>query len=310
MRKVWINGEIMDEKEAVVSVYDSAMMFGDCAFEMTRSFNKVQYRIEDHILRLFRSAKYLRIPIPYTADELLAACHATQEANTFEPDDEHRLMITVTRGVLPMYSDTGDPGTNIIITDFPLRWTVAGMGRLFDDGIAAVTPSQRALPAHLLDPKVKHRSRIPYLMANIQTSLVHGKNNWAVLLDTDGNIAEGPGWNFFAVFKGTPVSPHLRNILAGVSLATILDIIQASFSHMTEYDVITHAEEAFITATPFCMLPVVSFNGASIGNGKVGPVYTSILKEWSSRVGVDIKKQIQAWDTGKVKGGASAYRFK
>jgi branched-chain amino acid aminotransferase len=69
------------------------------------------------------------------------------------------------------------------------------------------------------------------------------------------------------------------------------------------------SDEAFFTATPFCMLPVVSVNGRKIGNGKPGPIYNKLLKGWSENVGVDIKAQIQEWDKGK-KEGPSAYSFK
>jgi branched-chain amino acid aminotransferase len=78
--------------------------------------------------------------------------------------------------------------------------------------------------------------------------------------------------------------------------------------HLTTYD-IYFASEAFFTATPFCILPVTSLNGSPIGNGKPGPVYEELLKQWSKNVGVDIKAQIQAWDNGK-KEGPSPYQFK
>ena len=308
-RKVWINGELRPESEAVVSVYDSAMMFGDTVFEMTRSFNGKQFKLKEHINRLFNSAKHLRIPIPLTPEELETACLLTQMANPFDFEDEHRLMINVTRGVLPMYSETGNPGTNVIITDFPLRWTVAGMGKLFDDGINAVTPSQRAIPASLLEPKVKNRSRIHYLMANIQTAQMKGSNNWAVMLDPDGHIAEGPGWNFFIVCGGQLETPRTTNILNGISRQYVMDMATAYSTNLNEHDIIARAEEAFITATPFCMLPVTSFNGVPIGDGKVGPTYKRILENWGTNVGVDIKAQIKSWDSG-AKEGASAYGFK
>ena len=73
------------------------------------------------------------------------------------------------------------------------------MAPLFNDGINAIIPSQRAIPANLMDPKIKNRSRMWYQMANIEVSKYKGKNNWALLLDTDGYIAEGTGDNFFIV---------------------------------------------------------------------------------------------------------------
>jgi len=308
-RKVWKNGEILPESEAVVSVYDSAMLFGDTVFEMCRSFNGKHFKLREHLERLYRSIKYVRIPLEMTMDEMEDACHEAAKANVFELDDEHRLMINVTRGLLPIYGETGKPGPNVIISDFPLRWTTAGMGKLFDTGINAVIPSQRQIPAHLLDPRVKNRSRLHYLMANIEVAQAGGDNNWPLLLDPDGFIAEGTGCNFFMVKNGIPLSPEGRNTLRGVSRDFIFDMIQYSGEmNITPYDVYD-ADEAFVAGTPFCMLPVTSLNGVPIGTGKVGPVFTEILDEWGSRVNMDIREQIQAWDEGAVE-GPSPYKFR
>jgi len=308
MRKIWWNGEILDESEARLSIYDSAMLFGDCCFEMTRSFNGVQFKLEEHIDRLFKSIKHFQIPMDYSKNDIIQACSEVQDENKFAPDDEHRLMINVTRGTLPMYSDTGRVGSNVIISDFPLRWTTAGMGKLFETGINAVTPSQRAIPAHLLDPKVKCRSRAHLMMANIEVSQYKGENNWPLLLDPDGYVTESTGANFFIVNENGWLRTPRRNVLNGISRDYILRNAIADEMNMELYD-IDNACEAFFTATPFCMLPVTSINGQSIGNGAPGAMYNDLLQRWSKDVGVDIKGQIQAWDKG-AKEGPSAYKFK
>ena len=101
-RVVYWNGEFVAEIDARVSIYDSALMFGDMVFEMTRSFKGVQFRLRDHLERLFDGLRVLAIDVPMTIDEVETACHATVDANapTMRPDDEHRLMIDVTRGLL------------------------------------------------------------------------------------------------------------------------------------------------------------------------------------------------------------------
>ena len=313
MRQVWWNGKLIPESEARVSIYDSALMFGDCCFEMTRSFNKLQFKLKEHLERLMRSVRYVRIPLEMTVDELRAACYDVIDANEpeFELDDEHRLMINVTRGLLSTYKDVDIPkGPNVIISDFPLRWTTAGMGKLFDTGINCVIPSQRAIPAFLLEPKVKSRSRLHYLMANIEVAQHKGENNWALMLDPDGFITEGPGYNFFIIKDGVPITPHERNALRGISQRYIYELCIGivSRANIAPYD-IYEADEAFVTATPFCMLPVTSLNGIAIGDGKPGSMYSEILKYWSKQVGVDIKAQIQTWDRGGNV-GASTYSFK
>lgn len=321
-RVVYFNGQLVPESEAKISIYDSALMFGDMVFEMTRSFNRKQFKLREHLERLYAGLKILRIPLEMTIEKMERACYETIEANDhlFAADDEHRLMIDVSRGLLGIYQDNvGVPkGPNVIIADFPLRWTVAGMTELFEGGINAVIPSQRAIPGSLLDPKIKNRSRIHYLMANIEVSQIAGDNNWALLLDQDGFIAEGTGDNFFIIKNGVIISPEGRNILRGISRDYVMQELGPKLKmpvvekNIEAYDVFT-ADEAFMTGTPFCMLPVTQLNGLDIGDGKVGPHYSRILGAWSDSVGVDIPGQIRAWDAARPNAGNDAptpYRFR
>ena len=225
-RLVSFNGELVPETEAKVSIYDSALMFGDMVFEMTRSFNKKQFKLEDHVSRLYTGLKILRIPLELTKIQMMEECYKTIDANDHlcEEDDEHRLMIDVSRGLLGIYQDIPGlhKGPNVIIADFPLRWTVTNMGQLFDKGINMVITSQRAIPSSLMDPKIKNRSRLFYLMANIEASQFAGDNNWALLMGTDGFITEGTGDNFFIIKDGIVISPQGRDILRGISREYIM----------------------------------------------------------------------------------------
>lgn|SRR3990167_1588890 len=320
-RKVWFNGNLIDEAHAKVSIYDSALMFGDTVFEMTRSFNKTQFMLREHLKRLYASMHYVHMPEPITIDEMEKACYEIMEANRsmFAEDDEHRLMINVTRGLLGIYENVVDvpKGPNVIIADFPLRWTVASMGRLFDVGINAVIPSQRAIPASLLEPKVKNRSRLHYLMANIEVSNYRGSNNWALLIDPDGYIAEGTGDNFFIIKGKTLLTPEPRNILRGISRDYIINTLADQLGYtvvetnIEPYDVY-QADEAFMTGTPFCMLPVTKLNSVSIGTGQVGFCYKELLTAWSETVGVDIEFQIKSWaNNGDLQSTSpTPYQFK
>jgi branched-chain amino acid aminotransferase len=322
-RLVFINGQLLPETEAKISVYDSALMFGDMVFEMTRSFNKKQFKLHEHIERLYAGLKILRIPLLMTPVEMEAACYQTIEANDhlFAADDEHRLMIDVSRGLLGIYQGIEGlhKGPNVIIADFPLRWTVATMGALFDNGINAVITSQRAIPGHLLDPKIKNRSRIHYLMANIEAGQIEGNNNWALLLDIDGFIAEGTGDNFFIIKDKIIITPEGRNILRGISREYLIKELCPQLEmtvvekNIEPYDVYT-ADEAFMTGTPFCMLPVTSLNGIPIGSGKVGDNFSRLLNQWGDNTGVDIAKQIKKWDSETIPSGLGSaptpYRFK
>jgi len=302
-RVVYMNGKFVPESDAKISIFDSALMFGDMVFEMTRSFNKKQFKLREHLERLYIGVGILHIPINMTIDELEQACYETIERNekVFDEHDEHRLMINVSRGPLGLYAPVfdGKLEPTVVIADFPLKWTVASMAPLYDSGINAVIPSQRAIPASLMEPKIKNRSRLFYQMANIEVSQFKGENNWALLLDPDGFITEGTGDNFFIVKNGEILTPEGRNILRGISRDYIFILakelgIPCRECNIEPYDVYT-ADEAFMTATPFCILPTVSLQGIMIGDGKMGNVTNILLDKWSSNVGLDIRAQIQEY---------------
>lgn len=302
-RVVYMNGQFVPEAEARISIYDSALMFGDMVFEMTRSFNGVQFRLREHLERLLTGARILRIPLEESVDDLERICLETIEANSaaFAPQDEHRLMINVSRGPLGIYAPIfeGRMRPTVVVADFPLKWTVAGLARFYDEGINSVIPSQRAIPATLMDPKIKNRSRMWYQMANIEVAQVAGDNNWALLIDPDGFIAEGTGDNFFMVKDGELITPEGRNILRGISRDYVMEIaerlgIPCHERDIEPYDVYT-ADEAFLTATPFCILPTTHLNGAPIGDGRMGEMTRLLLDTWSADVGVDIVGQIRSY---------------
>lgn len=321
-RVVYMNGTFVPEHEAKISIYDSALMFGDMVFEMTRSFNKKQFKLREHLERLMTGVKILHIPLKMTIDELEEACYKTIEMNdpVFLPTDEHRLMINVSRGPLGIYTPIfgGKTEATVVIADFPLKWTVSSMGRYYDKGINSVIPSQRAIPATLLDPKIKNRSRLYYQMANIEVSQFAGDSNWALLLDPDGFITEGTGDNFFMVKDGKIITPEGRNILRGISRDYVFELakqmgIECIEKNIEPYDVYI-ADEAFLTGTPFCILPTTSLNGIDIGDGKMGKITTALLDQWGKNVGVDIVQQIKTWSAEVANASASAaptpYQFK
>lgn len=320
-RQVFFNGRMIPESEARISIYDSALMFGDVAFEMTRSFNGKQFKLREHLERLIASCQWLNMSIGMTVEQLEEACDQVIAANAelFAEDDEHRLMIDITRGLLGIYDgriNGVEGGVNVIISDFPLRWTVQDSAHLYAEGIDIVIPSQRMIPASLLEPKVKNRNRIHYLMANIELSHYDGKNAWALLLDPDGFVTEGTGSNFLMVKNGELLSPEPRNMLRGISRDYVIEVagqlgIPFRERNLEPYDVMT-ADEAFFTCTPFSAVPATRFRGEPIGTGEVGPVYRSIVEKWGENVGVDIIGQIQHYaqtNTGGPAVGATPYQF-
>ena len=319
-RMVYVNGKYVPEAEASVSIFDSALMFGDMVFEMTRSFNHKQFKLREHLERIYRSIKMVQIPMEIDIDRMEELVYEVIERNRpfIGDDDEDRVMINVSRGPLSIYWPIfGDKvQSTVVISVFPLSWTMGCADHLYDTGIHAVTPCQRAIPAQLLEPKIKNRSRIHYLSANLQVALVADRDAWALLLDPDGYVAEGTGANFFLVSNGEILTPEPRNILRGITRQHTMDLARKAGIKVREcnielYDVI-NGDEAFFTSTPFCALPVTKINGSPIGTGEVGPMVKKLHQLWSEDVGLDIIAQAKEYakrTASIVGGGPSAYRF-
>ncbi|MFH1561840.1 MAG: aminotransferase class IV, partial [Nitrospirota bacterium] len=147
MRKVWFNGLIIPESEAKLSIYDSALMYGDVVFEMFRSFNQKIFKFNEHLERLEMSCKILEIDIDFW-DCMIPYCEELLNNNEWQKDDEIRGLINISRGILPMYAEAGmgKSEPNIIMACFPLKYVLKGKSNVYTEGVDVVVPYQRAIP--------------------------------------------------------------------------------------------------------------------------------------------------------------------
>lgn len=292
---IWLNGQTLPDDQAKVSIYDQSVMYGMGAFEMLRTFNGAPFKVDEHLDRLWASAKHLGIEIPYEKREIKSAHYrVVQDAiQEFPKGEEVRTLIKISPGLVPIYGETVPW---VMISATPLSWTLRGFSHYYKYGVHAVTPSQRQIPAHLLDPKVKNHCRIHYKLAEQQARQVDSLA-WPLLLDENGFITEASGANFFIVHDKIIVTPD-RNILDGISRHFIVGLLplmpMAPFFNLEPYDVLT-ADEAFFTATPFCIVSCTRFNGKPIGNGEPGPITKKLTQAWIDMVGCDFVKQVDRW---------------
>jgi len=280
-----------------VSIFDSALMFGDMIFDMTRTYLQKPFKLRAHLERTYAGLKYLGINCGLTLEEMERATLQTLEVNLLALDGaDAQIMHNISRGPLAVYRGVfgGTIGPTVTINCWPYWWHLAAYGPLYRAGINAVVPAQHSVPAYLIDPKVKNRSRIYYQMANLQVQKTD-PNGWALLTDDHGCITEGSGSNFFIVRKGRVATPPGRNILQGITRAAVLDLLKELALPASEEDFglyeVTNADEAFFTATSFGIMPCTRINGQPIGSGQPGNLTKKLIAAWSQMVGVDIIAQ-------------------
>ncbi len=300
-RVVYLNGAWVPESSAAISIFDSALFWGDAVFETTRSFGHEPYRLDDHLDRLAASLAAAGIQAGVTMRELadLTGELIARNAPAYAPDDDFTIVHQISPGTVARYRARGaEARASVLVFGYPLAASLADAAAWYDTGLDAVVPRQRAIPARLLDAKIKSRSRLHYQIANHQAAR-HGPDAWAVLEDDDGFITEGTGSNFFIVRDGQLLTSEGHHVLRGVTRDTVLTLaaelgIPAREARFDAYDTAT-ADEAFFSTTPYVMVPVTRFNGAPLGDGRVGPVYQRLADAFSEEVGLDFIAQAKAY---------------
>ncbi len=295
---VYISGEMFPPDQAKISVFDTAVTLGDTVTESTRTFGHRPFKLKRHIQRLYKSLKVSRINAGMTPDEMTAVTLEVLETNLphVPPHEDVWIVHNISRGMGAAAADPTlqrSPATVIINTAPMILRDWAGF---YTEGCHAVTPFSRAIPTQSLDARIKNRSRLAYTLAEAEVKLVDPQAQ-SVILDTDGNVTENKGGNFFIWTDGVLKTPHARGALAGISRETVLELagvvgIPTQITDFQPYDIYT-ADEAFFTSTPYCIMPATKFNGLPVGDGTVGPVARQLLQAWSDLVGLDIIGQAQ-----------------
>ena len=301
MRVVYLNGKYVPENEARLSIFDSALIFGDAVFEVTRTYRQQPFRLVDHLERLYASLDYARIDCGMSIKEMEAATYATIEKNEEALGDyDFQIMHNATRGPLSFYAEILEEGSGPVVTInmMPVIRHVGNLAHHWVQGAHFVITPQRSVPARYIDPKAKNRSRIYYSIAQMQAERME-QGATALLTDERGFITEGPGNNFFIAKDGEVITPKGHDILRGVSRAACMDFARRIGRRVREADIepydVRDADEAWYTTTPVGLAPVTRFDFADVGDGKPGPVFLEILAAWSEEVGVDILAQAREY---------------
>lgn len=286
-RMAFVNGEVVPESQASVSIYDHGYMAGIGVFERTRTFHGELFRLDEHLERLEYSLRMTRLQTGMSREQLKAATLDLVRHNRalLGPNDDYSVGHYISLG------PGGEPTVVIFCQPIPFK----SFAHQYRDGAHVVTPSIRQLPTEVVDPKMKTTSRMHFHLAEVEARQVD-PDAYALILDQDGNVCElSPGANFWIIRDGTIITPPGRSILRGITRDALHEVAQNLGIPMKEadfqvYDVII-ADEAFLTVTSRCILPITRVNGIPIGDGTPGPLVARLQNGWSEMFGMDFVQQ-------------------
>ena len=290
MKLIYLNGKFVPEEQATVSVFDHGFLYGDGVFEGIRAYDGRVFRLEDHVQRLFDSAKAIMLNIPLTEEEMCQAILETLRKNNLR---NAYIRPIVSRG----YGDLGlDPNKcpkpSVII--IAVEWG-AMYGDLYEVGLTAVSVSVRRNSPDSLPPNIKSLNYLNNILAKIEANIKGG--NEAIILDSRGLVSEGSGDNIFVIKDGQISTPHTINNLKGITRAAVMDLAEIRGNPIQEkelglFDLYT-ADEVFVTGTAAEVAPVTKVDGRIIGTGKPGPITKELMaafKELAMTTGTAIFK--------------------
>ena len=293
----YLKGEFVPASQCTLPVFDLGIVMGAAVTDLARTFHQKAYRLEDHVRRFYQSCKYARIAPPVTIEESISISEKLLENNSQQyPNSELTLVFYMSAGEHAVYAGSAGIPEEMKPTylqhTFPLRsdlWKVS-----FTEGMHCVTPTARHTPPQCLSSKIKHRNRLHMWIGQQEAQLVDPKA-MPLFLDVNGNITETAGSNFVIYRNGQVVSPRRGNVLWGISLVVLEELLNSMGVPFVEQDLQTYdvlnAEEAWMPSTPYCLAPVVRFNGLPIGDGVPGPMWRNLISRWSDLVGKDIYQE-------------------
>jgi branched-chain amino acid aminotransferase len=276
--KIFIDGKMVNERDAKVSVFDHGLLYGDGVFEGIRAYNGRVFKLREHIDRLFYSAKAILLDLPMSHAELCQATIETCRANRLK---DAYIRLIVTRGV-------GTLGLNPRSCKKPSVIIIAGKiqvypAEMYARGMDIVTvPTVRNLHS-AVNPAIKSLNYLNNILAKIEANNAGVEE--AVILNSQGYVAEGTADNLFIVKHGALFTPPLSaGALYGITRATVIELaeqsgIKVTEPNLTRYDLF-NADECFVTGTGAEIMPVVKIDGRVVGTGKPGPLTLKLTEEY------------------------------
>ncbi len=295
-RFLYLNGEIIEESKARISPFDRGFLWGDGVYEITPCFGKTLYRLRDHIERLYRSLRYVRIDPGLSPEEMEQATLAAHETNLCRIDENGLLRVGhwVTRG-LDHPAMTVGLARKATVLIFWRPAPLEGLAERYTEGVRLNVVATRRTPPESIEARAKVTSKMNQILAELDAEA------WGALplmLDIHGNVAENSSANFFIVRDGVMWTPPERNILEGVTRKAVFELaarlgIPVEERNFTMYDV-AQAEEFFLTSSAICAVPVRQVDSFLPKAGAPGPITRRLIEAFVEETGFDFRRRLAA----------------
>jgi branched-chain amino acid aminotransferase len=276
--KIYIDGKYYDERNAKISVFDHGLLYGDGVFEGIRAYHGRVFRLQEHIDRLFCSAKAIWLTIPMPHAVIMRAVVDTCRANKIR-DGYIRLVVTRGVGTLGLNPNRCKRPSVIVIADKIQLYPES----FYQRGMEIVTVATTRSLHSALNPAIKSLNYLNNILAKIEANNAGCEE--AIMLNSEGFVAECTGDNLFIVKGGQLSTPPLSaGALYGITRRTVMDIAEesgykVSEPNLTRYDLF-NADECFLTGTGAEIVPVTKIDGRVIGRGRPGPVTRELEKKY------------------------------
>jgi len=274
--KIWLNTGLVDEADAKVSVFDHGLLYGDGVFEGIRVYSRKVFELDAHIKRLYESALAIRLTLPMTKTEMVAAIETTVKANAIV-DGYIRLVVTRGVGCLGLNPFTCQTSGVIIIASTIQLYPE----ELYEKGMRVISATTVRNHPLAIPPQVKSLNYLNNILAKIEA--LDSNVPEAIMYNHEGYVAEATGDNVFIVRNGVVCVPPVQaGSLEGVTRGVVMRLARKEGMEVVEKNLtrcdLYICDECFLTGSAAEVIGVVEIDGRAIGDGKPGPI-TRRLRE-------------------------------
>ncbi|HEY6585948.1 MAG TPA: branched-chain-amino-acid transaminase [Candidatus Methanoperedens sp.] len=271
---IYFNGKFVPKQEARTSIYDHGFLYGDGVFEGIRAYNGRVFRLNEHLDRMYDSAKAIDLKIPLSKDDMKKAIIETMKRNNLR---DAYIRPIVSRGDGDLGLDPRKcPIPNVFI--ITQEWG-AMYGDLYEKGLTGITVGVRRNAPEAMPPNIKSLNYLNNILAKIEANAKGGDE--AIMFDVHGNLSEGSGDNIFVVKNGQVITPPALNNLRGITRAAAVELarkegIDVLETNMGLFDLYT-ADEVFVTGTAAEIGPITKIDGRLIADGNPGKITKMLM---------------------------------